>query len=226
MKLWPLICILFKYECSIEVLSFTSQTLQESLLSGWFEGLSIGRGSPACASSGEEGVQLEHPPWTFPLRSPKWECPACQEISYPSYRDSMSKKMLNKYIQSLSRRNKRTTASTYTAVDQTSSGRISMSTTTSAPPTRRPNLSEDEIDDLLYFARTGGLEEFNGLWNALCEREKVDFGGLLELAVDGQSGNGVIHMGAGNGHLGQYIQHSIISPFLHWSRPLSLPVSP
>lgn len=77
----------------------------------------------------------------------------------------------------------------------------------------RPNLSEDEIDDLLYFARTGDTEEFSSLWKELCEREKkavgsegeelLDLGSLLEVARDEESGNGVLHMAAGNGHVGK-----------------------
>lgn len=67
-----------------------------------------------------------------------------------------------------------------------------------------PRLSEDEIDDLLYFARTGDKEEFNTLTKELCEREKISVVGLLETARDEESGNGILHMAAANGHEGSY----------------------
>lgn len=64
-------------------------------------------------------------------------------------------------------------------------------------------LSEDEIDDLLYFARIGDKEEFNTLKDELCEREKLGtLAELLELASDEISGNAVLHMAAANGHNG------------------------
>ena len=66
-----------------------------------------------------------------------------------------------------------------------------------------PKLSEDEIDDLLYFARTGDREEFNTSTKEICEREKISVVGLLEAAKDEESGNGILHMAAANGHEGQ-----------------------
>jgi hypothetical protein len=65
-----------------------------------------------------------------------------------------------------------------------------------------PRLSEDEIDDLLYLARTGDLEEFNTLSDELCKRESVTVVELLQAARDEGSGNGVLHMAAANGHHG------------------------
>jgi hypothetical protein len=61
-------------------------------------------------------------------------------------------------------------------------------------------LSEDEIDDLLFLARTGENDEFHALKEELCKRENVALGGLLESARDGASGNGVLHMAGANGH--------------------------
>lgn len=65
-----------------------------------------------------------------------------------------------------------------------------------------PKLSEDEIDDLLYFARTGDKAEFNALKDELCKRENVSEGRLLEAAREEESGNGILHMAAANGHSG------------------------
>lgn len=70
-------------------------------------------------------------------------------------------------------------------------------------------LSEDEIDDLLYFARTGDAEEFHKLKEELFARQSLKeegpLAGLLMAARDEQSGNGVLHMAAANGYEGQYI---------------------
>lgn len=65
-----------------------------------------------------------------------------------------------------------------------------------------PKLSEDEIDDLLYFARIGDKTEFNSLKDELCKRENLSDVQLLEAARDEESGNGLLHMAAANGHSG------------------------
>jgi hypothetical protein len=77
-----------------------------------------------------------------------------------------------------------------------------------------PKLSEEEIDDLLYFARTGDKAEFNALKDELCKRESVREGQLLEAAREEESGNGILHMAAANGHSG-------IVPISSLSIPLS-----
>lgn len=66
-----------------------------------------------------------------------------------------------------------------------------------------PAFTEDEIDDLLYFARTGDKEEFDTLSKELCRREKIGVVELLEVAKDEDSGNGILHMAAANGHQGK-----------------------
>jgi hypothetical protein len=66
--------------------------------------------------------------------------------------------------------------------------------------TMAPTLSEDEIDDLMYFARTGDKAEFDVLKEELCTREKTTEAELLQAAKDEESGNGVLHMAAANGH--------------------------
>jgi hypothetical protein len=64
-------------------------------------------------------------------------------------------------------------------------------------------LSEDEIDDLLYLARTGEIEDYNALSEELCKRENVPLAGLLQAARDETSTNGVLHMAGANGHHGK-----------------------
>ncbi|CAD6443396.1 9b6e71ec-2cbb-413a-aad4-ef1dd7b78181 [Sclerotinia trifoliorum] len=63
-----------------------------------------------------------------------------------------------------------------------------------------PKFSEDEIDDLIYFARIGDNDEFEKLREELCKREGCSTAELLETARDSESGNGVLHMSAANGH--------------------------
>ncbi|ELR06870.1 hypothetical protein GMDG_08161, partial [Pseudogymnoascus destructans 20631-21] len=64
-----------------------------------------------------------------------------------------------------------------------------------------PTLSEDDTDDLIYFARAGELADFREQLEALCKREGCAVEEILAaVAVDGESGNGVLHMAAANGH--------------------------
>lgn len=79
-----------------------------------------------------------------------------------------------------------------------------------------PTLSEDEIDDLLYYARTGDLEEFATLRDELCKRENLGpeaFVELIRVAKDEHSGNGVLHMAAANGHDGKLYISTIVLLF-------------
>ena len=75
---------------------------------------------------------------------------------------------------------------------------------TISPPTI--TLTEDQIDDLLYYSRTNDIEE---LVSTLCTiksalGEGVSEGDILLNAVDAESGNGVLHMAAANGHGGGF----------------------
>lgn len=69
------------------------------------------------------------------------------------------------------------------------------------------SLTEDEIDDLLYLARTGDVDEFQTMKNEVFEKEGLkDEGGVADLltaARDSESGNGVLHMAAANGYDGK-----------------------
>jgi hypothetical protein len=75
-----------------------------------------------------------------------------------------------------------------------------------------PKLSEDEIDDLLYFARTGDKEELDTLREELCKREGCSIVELLETARDTESGNAILHMCAANGHSGR---RDLLPSFFH-----------
>lgn len=74
------------------------------------------------------------------------------------------------------------------------------------------SLTEDQIDDLLYHARTGETEEFTTLQKELCGKE-YGIADLLDAAIDEGSGNGVLHMCAANGHAG--VLHLSLPSFLY-----------
>ncbi|KAL2106906.1 hypothetical protein VUR80DRAFT_5963 [Thermomyces stellatus] len=63
-----------------------------------------------------------------------------------------------------------------------------------------PNLTEDEIDDLLYLARTGENDELSGDIARLAARESVTPAEILTAAKD-ESKATCLHMATGNGHL-------------------------
>ena len=64
-----------------------------------------------------------------------------------------------------------------------------------------PNLTEDEIDDLLYLARTGENDELSEDITKLAGREGVSAAEILTAAKD-ESKATCLHMATGNGHLG------------------------
>ncbi|PHH87377.1 hypothetical protein CDD83_8964 [Cordyceps sp. RAO-2017] len=62
-----------------------------------------------------------------------------------------------------------------------------------------PQLTEDEIDDLIYFARTGANDDLHESLTALAEREKASPAEIL-LAAEDEGKSTALHMAAGNGH--------------------------
>ncbi|WYZ38453.1 hypothetical protein EsH8_III_000367 [Colletotrichum jinshuiense] len=63
-----------------------------------------------------------------------------------------------------------------------------------------PKLSEDEIDDLIYFSRAGELTDLQKSLKSLSERENVSIGEVITAAKD-EGKSTCLHMAAGNGHL-------------------------
>lgn len=70
--------------------------------------------------------------------------------------------------------------------------------------TMAPNLTEEEIDDLVYFARVGEDADLTETLTALSEREKASPAEIL-LAAKDEGKSTALHMAAGNGHLGKNI---------------------
>ncbi|KAL9064611.1 MAG: hypothetical protein Q9157_007770 [Trypethelium eluteriae] len=63
----------------------------------------------------------------------------------------------------------------------------------------RPSLSEDDIDDLLYFARTNDTSELSTLLTSLSSQHACSQSDILLAARDPESGNTVAHYAAANG---------------------------
>ncbi|KAA6413505.1 MAG: Ankyrin repeat-containing protein [Lasallia pustulata] len=68
------------------------------------------------------------------------------------------------------------------------------------PSITLPSLTEDDIDDLLYFARTGELRDLQNSLSALAKSSHVPQVDILSAAVNDDSGNGLLHMASANGH--------------------------
>jgi hypothetical protein len=67
-----------------------------------------------------------------------------------------------------------------------------------------PKLSEDEIDDLIYFARAGENDDLKETVAALAAREGVTPAEILVAAKDEGNKSTTLHMATGNGHLGMF----------------------
>ncbi|KAH0606237.1 uncharacterized protein H6S33_003898 [Morchella sextelata] len=64
-------------------------------------------------------------------------------------------------------------------------------------------LSEDLVDDILYFARAGETADLASTLSSITADPTTAFASaaqVLELALDEHSGNNALHMAAGNGH--------------------------
>jgi len=64
-------------------------------------------------------------------------------------------------------------------------------------------LSEDSIDDILYFARTNDVPELQSCLAELASQTKLSTQDILLAARDTYSKNTALHYAAGNGHLGK-----------------------
>lgn len=64
-----------------------------------------------------------------------------------------------------------------------------------------PQLTEDEVDDLLYLARAGEEKELRETLTSVAKREGVSAAEILT-AVRDEGKSTCLHMATGNGHLG------------------------
>lgn len=70
------------------------------------------------------------------------------------------------------------------------------------PTATLPTLTTDQIDDLLYLARLGETADLQAGVDLFAKTLSTTPGTILTAAVDKDSGNGLLHMAAANGHTG------------------------
>ena len=71
------------------------------------------------------------------------------------------------------------------------------------PAIRLPTLDPSQIDDLISLARYGEIHDLEIEIKELCQQYQTTPIILLEVARDADTGNGFVHMAAGNGHCGE-----------------------
>ncbi|KAF4967262.1 hypothetical protein FSARC_5174 [Fusarium sarcochroum] len=64
-----------------------------------------------------------------------------------------------------------------------------------------PKLTEDEIDDLIYFSRAGEQDDLTETIKTLAERENASPAEIVAAAQDASNKSTCLHMATGNGHL-------------------------
>lgn len=69
-----------------------------------------------------------------------------------------------------------------------------------------PKLTEDEIDDLIYFSRAGEQGDLTEAIKTLAERENASPAEIVAAAQDASNKSTCLHMATGNGHLGTFLR--------------------
>jgi hypothetical protein len=64
------------------------------------------------------------------------------------------------------------------------------------------SLTEDEIDDFLYFSRANELQDLKDFLPSILTAKNSSGLELVKVAVDNESGNTALHYASANGHLG------------------------
>lgn len=72
------------------------------------------------------------------------------------------------------------------------------------PVATLPTITTDQIDDLLYLARLGETTDLKAAVDLFAKNLSTTPGIILTAAVDKESGNGLLHMAAANGHTGLF----------------------
>lgn len=70
-------------------------------------------------------------------------------------------------------------------------------------PQSKITLSEDSIDDILYYARAGETDSLLETLAQLKSELGVSEEDILLAAIDENTGNSALHMSAANGHTGK-----------------------
>lgn len=64
------------------------------------------------------------------------------------------------------------------------------------------SLSEEQVDDILFYARVGQQENLIACLDELVKTTNISHYEVLRAAIDEQTGNGPLHMACANGHIG------------------------
>ena len=72
------------------------------------------------------------------------------------------------------------------------------------PTATLPAIITDQIDDVLYLARLGETTDLKAAVDLFAKTLSTTPGTILTAAVDKDSGNGLLHMAAANGHTGLF----------------------
>jgi hypothetical protein len=64
------------------------------------------------------------------------------------------------------------------------------------------SLTEDELDDFLYFARANELQDLKDFLPGILKSKNCSVLELVKAAVEDESGNTALHYASANGHLG------------------------
>lgn len=68
-----------------------------------------------------------------------------------------------------------------------------------------PTISADEIDDLLFLARTNDLHDLKAGIEAIARIHRTSSANVILATIDPDSGNGLLHYASANGCLGTYL---------------------
>jgi uncharacterized protein len=75
-------------------------------------------------------------------------------------------------------------------------------------------LKEEEVDDLLYFARHNEVQELKQYAAELGRKYNMSQSTIFQSTVDHHSGNSVLHLASANGHIGNGICSKLTIEFL------------
>ncbi|KAL8904119.1 MAG: hypothetical protein Q9171_007163 [Xanthocarpia ochracea] len=64
-----------------------------------------------------------------------------------------------------------------------------------------PTISDDDIDDLLYFARTNDTHDLKAGIEAIAQVNRTSSDNIISATLDPDTGNGLLHMASANGCL-------------------------
>ncbi|KAL8648127.1 MAG: hypothetical protein Q9226_006127 [Calogaya cf. arnoldii] len=89
------------------------------------------------------------------------------------------------------------------------------------PSANLPTISADEIDDLLYLARTNDIHDLKAGIEAIARTQQTSSKNVILATIDPDNGNGLLHMASANGCL-DVLQHLLPSPPSSAPSPLNV----